>query len=82
MFERITNSWTLFSGLLCGVILLMISVRPDLQPRPGHEQTPAHEIELAGKILSLSCGTVLTYRMVRGARQAAQGQVDRSQRGA
>ncbi|PRQ06814.1 hypothetical protein [Enhygromyxa salina] len=80
MFERITNSWTLFSGLLFGVILLMISIRPDLQARPGHEQTPAEEIKLAGQVLAMSCGSVLTYRMVRGARQ--QAHVGRSQRGA
>lgn len=80
MLDRITNSWTVFSGLLFGLILLMISIRPDLQVRPGHEQTPAEEIELAGQILTWSCGTLLTYRMARGAREAAI--VGRSQRGA
>jgi hypothetical protein len=80
MFKRLLNSWTVFAGLVFGVLLLMISIRPDLQVRPGHEQTPANEIQLAGQIVTLTCGTVLAYRMVRDLRQ--QGQSDRSQRGA
>jgi hypothetical protein len=78
MLARITNSWTVFTGLVFGIILLMISIRPDLQARPGNEQTPAEEIEVVGQILTGSCGAVLTYRMVRGLRE--QTESDRSKR--
>jgi hypothetical protein len=72
MFERITNSWTVFIGMLFGIVLLMISVRPDLQARPGNERAPGEEIGVVAKILTGSCGAILTYRMVQGIREQTE----------
>ncbi|MFO7566397.1 MAG: hypothetical protein R6X02_27390 [Enhygromyxa sp.] len=71
MFAKfLSNTWTVFWGLALGLILLMVSVRPELQPRPGHEDAPGSKIAVAGHVLSWTTGAVLGYRMVRGVREA------------
>lgn len=71
MLEKHLNSWTTFCGLAVGIVLLMLSVRPELQARPGHEDNaPGDKIAIAGHVLTWTTGTVLTYRMVRYVREA------------
>jgi hypothetical protein len=70
--SHLTNTWTFFGVLLFAVVLMMIGARPELQPRPSQPDEPGPTIALVGELLALTSGTVLTYRMVRGAREGAR----------
>lgn len=70
MLKHLGNTWTLFFGLTLGVLLLMVSMRPELQARPGSSDAPGNKIAIAGHVLTWTTGTVLTYRMVRNVREA------------
>jgi hypothetical protein len=71
--SHLTNSWTIFGVLVFAVVLMMIGARPELQPRPSQaDEAPGPTIALVGQLLALTSGTVLTYRMVRGTRDAAR----------
>ena len=48
-----------------GLLLLLASLRPELQRRPGEDSAPASKVALAGHILTWTPGTILVYRMVR-----------------
>lgn len=63
--KHLTNSWTLFCGTLLGLIMIMASMRPELQARTGEESGPGKPIAVAGHALTWSTGAVLVYRMVR-----------------
>jgi hypothetical protein len=69
MYKTLFDSWTIFFVMVFGLFLLMVSARPELQPRPGHEDAPGEKIELIGQILTWTTGSVLAYRMVRGTRE-------------
>lgn len=69
MLDKLNDTWTLFCGFALGLILLMVSLRPQLQARPGHEDAPGSKIAIAGHVLTWSTGAVLSYRMVRYVRE-------------
>jgi hypothetical protein len=68
MLAKLNNSWTLFLGLLVGIVLLMFSQRPDLQSRTD-DTGPGKTIAIFGHVLTWSSASVLGYRMVRGIRE-------------
>ncbi|HLT34769.1 MAG TPA: hypothetical protein VK034_00755 [Enhygromyxa sp.] len=55
-----------------GLVLVMVSARPELQRQPGKDSAPAPAIAVTGHVLSWTPGAVLVYRMVRGALQYAR----------
>ena len=69
------SNWTLFYIMTTGLVLLMVSARPELQRKPGEDSAPATVIAVTGHVLSWTPGAVLVYRMVRSALQ--QGREDR-----
>ena len=69
MLKQLINSWTIFFVMVFGLFLLMVSARPELQPRPGREDAPAENIALVGHMLTWTTGSVLAYRMLRGTRE-------------
>jgi hypothetical protein len=68
MLAKLTNTWTVFLGLMLGVFLLMFSQRPEMQSRRG-ETGPGNGIAITGHVLTWSAAGVLAYRMLRGIRQ-------------
>ena len=78
MLRRLVNSWTVFFVMVFGILLLMLSMRPDLQPRPGHPDAPAPTIELIGHVLTWTTGSVLAIRAIRDSRISARSQGPKS----
>ena len=72
MRKILFDTWTIFGVLVFGLLLLMISARPELQPRRGHEDAPGDQIAVVGSVLSLASGSLLGFRMVRSSRELAR----------
>lgn len=69
MRKHLDNSWTMFSVLLIGIFLLMVSLRPELQERADGQDGPGKKIAIAGHVLTWSSSSVLAFQMVRTVRK-------------
>ncbi|HLT38639.1 MAG TPA: hypothetical protein VK034_20265 [Enhygromyxa sp.] len=78
MFKKyLDNTWTMSVGLTLGILLLMISIRPELQARPGSDDdSPGSKVAIAGHVLTWTTGAALTYRMVRSIQAANRETTD------
>jgi len=73
MRKRSSVLWGVFYVLTLGIIVLMISARPELQPTPRHPDAIGPEIAIVGHILTWGPGAFLIARMVVATRVQIRG---------
>ena len=73
MGKRGDWSWGVFYVFTLGIVILMIGVRPELQPTLRDPVAPGPWIELVGHIVTWSAATVLVVRLILGTRSHIRG---------